>query len=68
MMMNGWFLAAGALLAAAFFVHVFSGNRFYSAASNAPAARNHPFIIIPFYGKYTPACAGSATQAAASGV
>ena len=31
-MMNGWFLAAGALLAAAFFVHVFSGNRFYSAA------------------------------------
>lgn len=32
MMMNGWFLAAGALLAAAFFVHVFSGNRFYSAA------------------------------------
>lgn len=30
--MNGWFLAAGALLAAAFFVHVFSGNRFYSAA------------------------------------
>lgn len=31
MMMNGWFLAAGALLAAAFFVHVFSGNRFYSA-------------------------------------
>ena len=39
-----------------------------AAASNAPAARNHPFIIIPFYGKYTPACAGSATQAAASGV
>ena len=32
MMMNGWFLAAGALLAAAFFVHVFSGNRFYSEA------------------------------------
>ena len=30
--MNFWFLAAGALLAAAFFVHVFSGNRFYSAA------------------------------------
>ena len=26
MMMNGWFLAAGALLAAAFFVHVFSGK------------------------------------------
>ncbi len=30
--MNGWFLAAGALLAAAFFVHLFSGNRLYSAA------------------------------------
>lgn len=30
--MNGWFLAAGALSAAAFFVHLFSGNRFYSAA------------------------------------
>lgn len=32
MMMNGWFLGAGALLAAAFCVHVFSGNRFYSEA------------------------------------
>lgn len=30
--MNYFFLAAGALLAAAFFVHVFSGNRFYTAA------------------------------------
>lgn len=30
--MNCWFLAAGALLVAAFFVHVFSGNRFYSVA------------------------------------
>lgn len=30
--MNYFFLASGALLAAAFFVHVFSGNRFYSAA------------------------------------
>lgn len=30
--MNYFFLACGALLAAAFFVHVFSGNRFYSAA------------------------------------
>ena len=30
--MNGWFLAAGALLAAAFSVHLFSGNRLYSAA------------------------------------
>lgn len=30
--MNGWFLAAGALLVAAFFVHVISGNRFYTAA------------------------------------
>lgn len=30
--MNGWFIAAGALLAAAFFVHVLSGNRFYSLA------------------------------------
>jgi hypothetical protein len=29
---NGWFLAAGALLAAAFSVHLFSGNRLYSAA------------------------------------
>lgn len=38
--MNGWFLAAGALLAAAFFVHVFSGNRFYSAARpDRPDAR-----------------------------
>ena len=38
--MNGWFLAAGALLAAAFFVHVFSGNRFYTAARpEDPAAR-----------------------------
>ena len=30
--MNGWFLAAGVLLVAAFGVHVFSGNRFYSMA------------------------------------
>lgn len=30
--MNYFFLAAGALLAAAFFVHLFAGNRFYSAA------------------------------------
>ncbi len=37
--MNGWFLAAGALLAAAFFVHVFSGNRFYSAARPDAVAR-----------------------------
>lgn len=32
MLMNGWFIAAGALLTAAFFVHVVSGNRFYTAA------------------------------------
>lgn len=31
--MNGWFIAAGALLIAAFFVHVVSGNKFYTAAS-----------------------------------
>lgn len=38
--MNGWFFAAGVLLAAAFFVHVFSGNRFYSAARpDRPDAR-----------------------------
>lgn len=30
--MNGWFIAAGTLLIAAFFVHVVSGNRFYTAA------------------------------------
>lgn len=30
--MNGWFLAAGILLAAAFFVHLVSGNRLYSCA------------------------------------
>jgi len=30
--MNGWFIAAGTLLTAAFFVHVVSGNRFYTAA------------------------------------
>ena len=32
MCMNGWFIAAGTLLTAAFFVHVVSGNRFYTAA------------------------------------
>ena len=32
MCMNGWFIAAGTLLIAAFFVHVVSGNRFYTAA------------------------------------
>ena len=32
MWMNGWFIAAGTLLTAAFFVHVVSGNRFYTAA------------------------------------
>ena len=32
MCMNGWFNAAGTLLIAAFFVHVISGNRFYTAA------------------------------------
>lgn len=31
-MMNGWFLAAGALLFAAFFVHSFRGNKLYAAA------------------------------------
>ena len=30
--MNGWFLAAGALLLVAFFVHTFAGNRLYAAA------------------------------------
>ncbi len=30
--MNGWFLTAGALLVAAFLVHVVAGNRFYSCA------------------------------------
>ena len=35
--MNLYFLAAGALLVAAFFVHVFSGNRFYTAARPADA-------------------------------
>ena len=39
--MNGWFLAAGALLVAAFFVHVFSGNRFYTAARPGDA-NAHP--------------------------
>ena len=38
-MMNGYFLAAGAVLVVAFFVHVFSGNRFYSAARPDAAAR-----------------------------
>ena len=32
MCMNGWFIVAGTLLTAAFFVHVVSGNRFYTAA------------------------------------
>lgn len=30
--MNVWFLAAGGVLVAAFFVHVFAGNRLYSCA------------------------------------
>ena len=30
--MNGWFLAAGALLLVAFFLHTFAGNRLYAAA------------------------------------
>ena len=30
--MNGWFLAAGALLLVAFFVHTLAGNRLYAAA------------------------------------
>lgn len=30
--MNGWFLTAGVLLLAAFFVHTLSGNALYSAA------------------------------------
>lgn len=33
--MNGWFIAAGALLVAAFFVHVFLGTRFYALARPA---------------------------------
>lgn len=37
--MNGWFLAAGSLLLAAFFVHSFAGNRLYSAARPAPSNR-----------------------------
>lgn len=37
--MNGWFLAAGALLLVAFFVHSFAGNRLYSAARPAPPNR-----------------------------
>ncbi len=35
--MNGWFLAAGFLAGAAFFVHVVAGNRFYSLARPADA-------------------------------
>lgn len=30
--MNGWFLAAGSLTVAAFFVHLFAGNRLYTCA------------------------------------
>lgn len=30
--MNGWFIAAGALLVAAFFVHTICGTRFYALA------------------------------------
>lgn len=33
--MNGWFLAAGTLLLAAFFVHVVAGTRFYALARPA---------------------------------
>lgn len=33
--MNGWFIAAGSLVAAAFFVHVVAGNRFYTLARPA---------------------------------
>lgn len=35
--MNGWFVAAGGLVAVAFFVHVVAGNRFYAQAR--PACR-----------------------------
>lgn len=38
--MNGWFLAAGSLLLAAFFVHSFAGNRLYSAARPARSDRS----------------------------
>lgn len=33
--MNVWYLAAGVVLGAAFFVHLVAGNRFYSAARPA---------------------------------
>lgn len=33
--MNGWWLAVGTLLVAAFFVHVVRGNRFYTSARPA---------------------------------
>jgi len=37
--MNGWYLAAGGVLVAAFFVHIVAGNRFYSAARPSPRSR-----------------------------
>lgn len=40
LLMNGWFLAAGGVTVAAFFVHLFGGNRFYTCAR--PDRRDGP--------------------------
>lgn len=44
--MNGWFLAAGVLLIGAFFVHMVSGNRFYSTARPDRGAAGYPAWLM----------------------